>query len=158
MTDYATELLRRQLNELNRNPPEGVSVGLVDDSNIYQWELLIVGPPDTLYEEGLFKATLEFPKDFPNSPPTMTFTSAIGGMRATPLPPSRHASASYRSSRRQRRWQRRKRRQGDVENGYTSGVLWSHAAAFCCRGMLQHAAAAAGRSAYDFRTGGDGGY
>ncbi|KAG5192503.1 ubiquitin-conjugating enzyme/RWD-like protein [Tribonema minus] len=75
MTDYATELLRRQLNELNRNPPEGVSVGLVDDSNIYQWELLIVGPPDTLYEEGLFKATLEFPKDFPNSPPTMTFTS-----------------------------------------------------------------------------------
>jgi hypothetical protein len=74
MTDYATELLRRQLHgespgisglrianlisnslwvvspELNRNPPEGVSVGLVDDDNIFEWELLIVGPPDTLYE------------------------------------------------------------------------------------------------------------
>jgi ubiquitin-conjugating enzyme E2 G1 len=65
------------LSELNRNPPEGVSVGLVDDNNIFLWELLIVGPPDTLYEEGLFKATLEFPKDFPNNPPTMTFTSEM---------------------------------------------------------------------------------
>jgi ubiquitin-conjugating enzyme E2 G1 len=49
----------------------------VDDNNIFLWELLIVGPPDTLYEEGLFKATLEFPKDFPNNPPTMTFTSEM---------------------------------------------------------------------------------
>ena len=47
----------------------------MDDNNIFLWELLIVGPPDTLYEEGLFKATLEFPKDFPNNPPLMTFTS-----------------------------------------------------------------------------------
>lgn len=41
---------RRYGTELNRNPPEGVSVGLVDDDNIFEWELLIVGPPDTLYE------------------------------------------------------------------------------------------------------------
>jgi len=54
MADYAAELLRRQLHELNRNPPEGVSVGLVDDDNIFQWELLIVGPPETLYEGGFF--------------------------------------------------------------------------------------------------------
>ncbi|CAM9194644.1 unnamed protein product [Chrysoparadoxa australica] len=77
MVDYATELLRRQLHELNRNPPEGVSVGLVDDDNILMWELLIVGPPDTLYEGGFFKATLEFPRDFPNNPPTMTFQTEM---------------------------------------------------------------------------------
>lgn len=35
--------------ELNKNPPEGVSVGLVDD-NLFEWELLLVGPADTLYE------------------------------------------------------------------------------------------------------------
>ncbi|CAM9167357.1 unnamed protein product [Phaeothamnion confervicola] len=63
--------------ELNRNPPEGVSVGLVDDNNIFVWELLIVGPPDTLYEGGFFKATLEFPKDFPNNPPTMLFVTEM---------------------------------------------------------------------------------
>lgn len=29
---------------------EGFSAGLVDDSNVYEWEVVIVGPPDTLYE------------------------------------------------------------------------------------------------------------
>eukprot|EP01084_Bolivina_argentea_P144758 253909_1 len=77
MADYARELLRKQLNELNRNPPDGVSVGLVDDSNIFLWELIVMGPPDTLYEGGFFKAKLEFPRDFPNNPPTMTFTSEM---------------------------------------------------------------------------------
>ncbi|CAM9209970.1 unnamed protein product [Scytosiphon promiscuus] len=77
MSDYATELLRRQLQELNKNPPEGVSVGLSDDDNMFMWELLIVGPADTLYEGGFFKAKLEFPKDFPNNPPTMTFVSEM---------------------------------------------------------------------------------
>ena len=34
--------------ELNKNPPEGVSVGLSDDDNMFMWELLIVGPADTV--------------------------------------------------------------------------------------------------------------
>ena len=36
--------------ELNKNPPEGVSVGLTDDDNMFNWALLIVGPPDTVSE------------------------------------------------------------------------------------------------------------
>ncbi len=63
--------------ELNRNPPDGVSVGLVDDCNIFLWELMVMGPPDTLYEGGFFKAKLDFPSDFPNNPPTMIFTSEM---------------------------------------------------------------------------------
>jgi len=91
--------------ELNKNPPEGVSVGLVDDS-LFEWELLLVGPADTLYEGtscppsltlppscdqvltlppsfppslagGFFKARLAFPNDFPNMPPTMTFQTEM---------------------------------------------------------------------------------
>ena len=38
---------------------------------------MIVGPPDTLYEGGFFAAILEFPSDFPNAPPTMTFKTPI---------------------------------------------------------------------------------
>jgi len=76
-SSYGAELLRRQLIELSRNPPDGVSVGLGDDENIFHWELMIVGPPDTLYEGGFFAAKLEFPSDFPNAPPTMTFTTPI---------------------------------------------------------------------------------
>lgn len=62
---------------MSRNPPDGVSVGLGEDDDIFHWELLIVGPPDTLYEGGFFNAKLDFPKDFPNAPPVMTFKTPI---------------------------------------------------------------------------------
>ena len=38
---------------------------------------MIVGPPDTMYEGGFFKAQLDFPADFPNMPPEMTFKSEM---------------------------------------------------------------------------------
>ena len=46
---YAAELLRRQLIEMGRNPPDGVSVGLVDDANIFQWEVRIHIPKTTSF-------------------------------------------------------------------------------------------------------------
>ena len=42
-----------------------------------QWELVLVGPPDTPYEGGIFKAMMQFPDDFPNQPPEMTFLSKM---------------------------------------------------------------------------------
>lgn len=34
--------------ELIKNPVDGFSAGLVDDDNIYQWEVVVIGPQDTL--------------------------------------------------------------------------------------------------------------
>ena len=34
--------------DLSRRPVEGFSAGLVDDSNIFEWNVTIIGPPDTL--------------------------------------------------------------------------------------------------------------
>lgn len=65
------------LLDLAKNPIDLVSVGLTDDSNLYDWEILIMGPDGTLYEGGFFKARLVFPSDFPNMPPTMTFISEM---------------------------------------------------------------------------------
>eukprot|EP01083_Nonionella_stella_P052406 139030_1 len=73
--NYATILLRNQLKELTKNPVDGFSVGLVDDSSVYEWQVMIEGPEDTMYEGGLFPATLSFPQDYPNKPPTMRFTT-----------------------------------------------------------------------------------
>ncbi|CAL7947134.1 unnamed protein product [Xylocopa violacea] len=70
-------LLRKQLAELNKNPVEGFSAGLIDDNDIYQWEVLIIGPPDTLYEGGFFTAHLQFPKEYPLRPPRMKFITEI---------------------------------------------------------------------------------
>ena len=52
-------------------------MGLGEDENIFKWEVMIIGPPDTLYEGGFFACKLEFPKDFPNMPPVMTFVSPM---------------------------------------------------------------------------------
>ncbi|XP_027481210.1 ubiquitin-conjugating enzyme E2 G1 isoform X2 [Zalophus californianus] len=65
------------LLELNKNPVEGFSAGLIDDNDLYRWEVLIIGPPDTLYEGGVFKAHLTFPKDYPLRPPKMKFITEI---------------------------------------------------------------------------------
>lgn len=71
----AALLLAKQLRDLNKNPVEGFSAGLVDDSNVFEWEIMIIGPTDTPYEGGFFKARMVFPKDYPNMPPKLTFTS-----------------------------------------------------------------------------------
>ncbi|KJE95386.1 ubiquitin-conjugating enzyme E2 [Capsaspora owczarzaki ATCC 30864] len=76
-SDTGALLLQRQLQELNRHPIEGFSAGLVDDSDIFKWEVMIIGPPDTLYEGGFFKAHLIFPREYPHRPPKMTFISEI---------------------------------------------------------------------------------
>ncbi|TEB22480.1 ubiquitin conjugating enzyme [Coprinellus micaceus] len=76
-TPSNTLLLRRQLAELTKKPVEGFSAGLVDESNLYEWEVMIIGPPDTLYEGGFFKARLSFPPEFPLQPPKMKFITPM---------------------------------------------------------------------------------
>lgn len=70
-------LLNKQLLELLRHPNEHFSVGLVDDDNLFVWEVLIVGPRDTLYEGGIYRAHLLFPSDYPDLPPKMVFHSQM---------------------------------------------------------------------------------
>ena len=38
----AALLLRKQLAELNKNPVEGFSAGLIDDEDIFRWEVGII--------------------------------------------------------------------------------------------------------------------
>lgn len=75
--NQASLLLGKQLKELSRHPVDGFSAGLVDDSNLFEWNVAIMGPPDTLYEGGYFNAIMSFPPDYPNSPPSVRFTSEM---------------------------------------------------------------------------------
>ncbi|KAF8507684.1 ubiquitin-conjugating enzyme [Hysterangium stoloniferum] len=70
-------ILRRQLQDLIKHPVEGFSAGLVDDNNLLEWEVMIIGPPDTLYEGGFLKARLSFPPEFPLLPPKMRFITPM---------------------------------------------------------------------------------
>ncbi|KAK2983268.1 hypothetical protein RJ640_009282 [Escallonia rubra] len=73
----ASLLLQKQLKDLCKNPVDGFSAGLVDESNLFEWSVTIIGPPDTLYDGGFFNAIMTFPPNYPNSPPTVRFTSEM---------------------------------------------------------------------------------
>lgn len=76
-SSQAALLLAKQLRDLKKSPVEGFSAGLVDDENVFEWEIIIIGPPDTLYEGGVFKARMSFPPDYPQMPPKMRFISEL---------------------------------------------------------------------------------
>lgn len=63
--------------ELRKKPVDGFSAGLVDDDNLLEWEIMIMGPPDTLYEGGFLKARLSFPEEYPLLPPKMKFLTEM---------------------------------------------------------------------------------
>ncbi|KAI0398082.1 ubiquitin-conjugating enzyme/RWD-like protein [Xylariaceae sp. FL0594] len=71
---------RRLLGEykaLSTDPPDGISAGPVNEDDMFVWEALIEGPEGTPFEGGIFPAELKFPKDYPLSPPKMTFLGEI---------------------------------------------------------------------------------
>ncbi|CAO1944480.1 unnamed protein product, partial [Urochloa humidicola] len=76
-TSQASLLLQKQLRDLAKHPVDGFSAGLVDDSNVFEWQVTIIGPPDTLYDGGYFNAIMSFPQNYPNSPPSVRFTSEM---------------------------------------------------------------------------------
>ena len=55
--------LKGEYKQLTVNPPEGMTAGPLDEDNMFEWECLILGAEDTLYEGGCFRALLSFPKD-----------------------------------------------------------------------------------------------
>ena len=65
------------MKDAQNNDDLSASIGLENDDDLFKWNVLFEGPEDTLYEGGYFKARLQFPEDYPNSPPTMTFLSKM---------------------------------------------------------------------------------
>ncbi|KAI9336176.1 ubiquitin-conjugating enzyme e2 g2 [Obelidium mucronatum] len=73
----ALRRLMTEYKELTVNAPEGITAGPIDENNFFLWEALICGPEGTVYENGIFTATLSFPNDYPLSPPQMKFTPPL---------------------------------------------------------------------------------
>jgi ubiquitin-conjugating enzyme E2 A len=42
-----------------------------------QWNAVIFGPPDTPFEDGIFKLILTFDEDYPTKPPSVKFVSRM---------------------------------------------------------------------------------
>lgn len=54
-TSSALRALAVEYKSLQEEPVEGFRVKLVNEDNLFEWEVAIFGPPDTLYMGGCFK-------------------------------------------------------------------------------------------------------
>lgn len=59
-TSSALRALALEYKSLQEEPVEGFRVKLLGEDNLFEWEVAIFGPPDTLYQGGYFKVRLMF--------------------------------------------------------------------------------------------------
>ncbi|XP_036207828.1 ubiquitin-conjugating enzyme E2 R2-like [Myotis myotis] len=69
--------LMLELKSLQEEQVEGFRITPVNESDLYNWEVAIFGPPNTLYKGGYFKAHIKFPMDYLYSPPTFRFLTKM---------------------------------------------------------------------------------
>lgn len=72
--------MSRLMNEyldISRYPPNGISAGPSNESNLNEWNAILQGSPGTPYEGGIFDIKIIFPNDYPFKPPKITFLTPI---------------------------------------------------------------------------------
>eukprot|EP01127_Copromyxa_protea_P018044 TRINITY_DN5592_c0_g1_i1.p1 TRINITY_DN5592_c0_g1~~TRINITY_DN5592_c0_g1_i1.p1 ORF type:complete len:311 (+),score=96.76 TRINITY_DN5592_c0_g1_i1:24-956(+) len=67
--------IAKDLKESRLNPVEGIYCELIDEADMFNWRIWFQGPGDTPFEGGLFCARMEFPEDYPMSPPKLMIES-----------------------------------------------------------------------------------
>ncbi|EGS21663.1 ubiquitin conjugating enzyme-like protein [Thermochaetoides thermophila DSM 1495] len=75
----AATLLRRQLKQMQTaSDLPGISCGLVNDNNIFEWEVMLMISDDCkYYGGGNFRAHLTFPPEYPLMPPKLVFQAPV---------------------------------------------------------------------------------
>jgi len=73
----AVRALALEYKSLSEDPMEGFRVKVLNDEDMFVWEVALFGPPDTLYQGGYFKAHIKFPSDYPYNPPSIRFLSKV---------------------------------------------------------------------------------
>lgn len=67
--DYCTKRLLKELKDFIHDPHPICSSVRMKDDDLREWEATITGPPNSVYEEGVFKLCFKFPKSYPIEPP-----------------------------------------------------------------------------------------
>jgi ubiquitin-protein ligase len=83
----APQAKKRVLKDIERVQQELASQGIwyeMDESNLTRGKALIRGPADTPYEGSLLLFSIQFPSDYPFSPPNVLFLTSDGRTRFHP--------------------------------------------------------------------------
>ena len=72
----AMKRLQMELKQQISEPNYYYSID-VDEKNFMKWNILLLGPSDTIFEGGIFRCQIEFPKEYPNKPPSFKFVDKL---------------------------------------------------------------------------------
>ena len=72
----AIKVILNNRDIFEKDPIDGVSIG-VNEDNVFEWNITVIGPKDSPYEGGIFNAIMTFPKNYPLYPPEFKFTTEI---------------------------------------------------------------------------------
>jgi len=77
-TSKSARRIKKEMDQLadDFQSMPGCNAGPEED-NLFQWVGEIMGPPDTPYENGIFKLSILFPKDYPYKCPRIRFVTPI---------------------------------------------------------------------------------
>jgi ubiquitin-conjugating enzyme E2 D/E len=69
--------IKKELEEMQKNPPENCSAGLINESDPYVWQATIMGPADSPYQGGVFNLKIQLSADYPFRAPHIIFLTKI---------------------------------------------------------------------------------
>ena len=73
----AQKRIRKELTEMEINPPAYCSAGPVDEDDLSHWKAIILGPNNSPFTGGTFELEFTFPKNYPFEPLTVKFMTKI---------------------------------------------------------------------------------
>ena len=73
----ATKRIKKELEEISKEPPSNCSAGPIDTNNIFDWSATILGPSDSPYAGGVFRLNIIFNEKYPFKPPKVKFVTRI---------------------------------------------------------------------------------
>ena len=74
--DQRQRRLKRELEIITKDPPEGITAGLAGD-NLSYWSASIAGPQGSPYAGGTFFVAISVPLEYPSKPPSIRFLTHI---------------------------------------------------------------------------------
>lgn len=73
----ATKRIKKELEEISKEPPSNCSAGPINPDNIFEWGATILGPAESPYAGGVFKLNIIFNEKYPFKPPKVKFITRI---------------------------------------------------------------------------------
>lgn len=77
MTSNAEKRLLKDLKKMQTDQTHDSLQATPMGDSLFQWEAIIFGPEDTIWEGGTFQLVLEFTEDYPNKPPKVKFLTQM---------------------------------------------------------------------------------